>query len=267
MMTGFDIGQAFTFAFEQTAWRSRFVVLLLLAFIPGMNVIAWTGYSLSVGRAVALQEETWLPTWSDWSDILVRGLLSLAAAVVYFLPAIVIGGSFGIMSLVLGDRAQGTFLAVRFCAFSIAIVYALVTSLLLNAGHANFARTDQFNRSYLNLGGRLHNLRRHTSRLITLTGFQLAVAALGIGILFVGAVVFVVAINLIVRGGVLAALIMIPIMLVVLMLLAAAITLGYLAVGYALGAFAVQLPTKPVTADADSTLRRGELGSTPTPAQ
>ncbi|MBX3064152.1 MAG: DUF4013 domain-containing protein [Anaerolineae bacterium] len=250
---GFDLGQAFTFAFDDSKWRPRLFFLLLLSFIPGMNLIAWSGYSLSTARAIAMQEESKLPLWEDWSDILVRGLLSIVATLLYFLPAIVISGCFWIMELALGDRAQGSFIAVRFCANGIAIVYMLITSLLLNAAHARFAQTDQFNFSYLNLASRITDLRQHTSRLLTLTVFQWIVMALIIGVLFVGVVLFIVAINFMVRLGIVVTILLIPVLLLLLLLVAAVVSLAYLALGYALGAFAVQLPVNlPANKDRDA---------------
>jgi hypothetical protein len=243
-----DIGRAATYPFEDEQWRAKLLPLLLLSVIPGLNLLTWGGYALSVARNITRREKTPLATWDEWSDILVRGLLSLVALLLYYLPAIIVGGCFLVLSLVFGERVESSsFIAMRCLAYLLSIGYIFITSFLLNTGHVAYARTDQF-RSYLDFAARWRDLRHHTAQILTLTMLQ-GVLTLLIGLLMVvGAVVFLVSINIAVRTGGFSVLIIVPVLLVVLIALLAMITLAFLANGYFIGATSILISRKAMPA-------------------
>ena len=243
-----DIGRAVTYPFEEEQWRAKLLPLLLLSVIPGLNLLTWGGYALSVARNITRREKQPLATWDEWSDILVRGLLSLAAMLLYYLPAIILGGCFLILTLVFGERVESSsFIAMRCLAYLLSAGYIFVTSFLLNTGHVSFARTDQFS-SYLAFSERFRDVRRNTAQILTLTMLQ-GVLTLLIGLLVVvGAVVFLVSVNIAVRTGGLVILIIVPVLLVVVIALLAMITLAFLANGYFIGATSVLMSRKAMPA-------------------
>lgn len=40
-----DLGRSVTYAFEDSAWLSKLIVFLIVGFLPGLNVILWSGYA------------------------------------------------------------------------------------------------------------------------------------------------------------------------------------------------------------------------------
>ena len=239
-----DIGRSATYLFEDEGWRGKLLPLLILSAIPGLNLLAWGGYAFSVARNITRREKLPLATWDEWSDILVRGLLSLIAMLLYFLPAIIVGGCFFVLTVVFGARVESaSFVAMRCLAYLFSAGYILFTSLLLNTGHVNFARTDQFS-GYLDLRSRSRDLRQYTSQVITLTVLQGVLALIVSLLIIVGSIVFLVAVNLAVRTGGFAVIIAVPVILIVLIALLALITLSFLAYGYFVGATSILMSRK-----------------------
>ncbi|MBX3084431.1 MAG: DUF4013 domain-containing protein [Anaerolineae bacterium] len=243
-----DIGRAVTYPFEDAQWRAKLLPLLILSFIPGLNVLTWGGYAISVARNLTRREKYPLATWDEWSDILVRGLLSWVAMLVYFLPAIIVGGCFLSLSLVFGERVESSsFIAMRCLAYLLSLAYLFFTNFVLNAGHLNFVRTDQFS-GYLDLPARFRDLRRGGSRILTLTVLQVVLVLL-IGLLIiVGGVVFLVCINIAVRTGGIAVVIVVPILLIALVALLALMTLAFLAHGYFIGGTSILIARQAMPA-------------------
>jgi Protein of unknown function (DUF4013) len=230
-----DFGRAVTYPFEDGDWRRKLLLLLILSFVPGLNVLVWGGYGLSVARNIARRERTPLVTWHEWSDIVVRGLLSLVATGLYGLPALVIGGCFLSLSLVLGERVESaSFLAMRCLGYLIAVGYGLAVSVLVTTGHVAFARTDQFS-SYLDVRERLADVGRYRSRLVTLTVIQIVSGLLVLVALIIGGVLMLVGVNVAVRIGGLGTLLAVPALLLVIIGVVALLTLAALANGYFIG--------------------------------
>lgn len=238
-----NLGRAITFAFEDQRWRGKLLPLLILSVIPGLNVLAWGGYAISAARNICRREAAALATWDEWSDVLVRGLLVLVATGLYFLPALIVGGCFLLLPLIIGARADSAgFLGVRCLAYLISLMYLLGVSVLLNAGHVAFARSDQF-AGYLDLGARLGDVRRAGSRLVTLTVWQGSLVLLVMAGLATGYVVFLVCVNLVVRVGAGLTLIAVPLLLLTLAGLLVLIMLSALAYGYFIGGAGLRMAT------------------------
>lgn len=236
-----DFGRAVTYPFEDERWRGKLLPLLILSVVPGMNALAWGGYTLSMARAIYRRGTLALVTWDEWSDILVRGLLSWVAATLYYLPALIIGGCFWLLPLVIGGRAESSsFLAMRCLAYLFVGAYAFAASALLNAGHVAFARTDQF-ASYLDLKARLGDWRHGGSRLLTLTLASWALLLVGVVTAAIAYGVFLIGVNVIVRFGAGFGVLVVPALLVVLVGLLGLFTLTALANGYFVGATGVLL--------------------------
>lgn len=127
-----DIGRSVTYPLDDSGWFRKLIVLFIIGFVPGLNLIAWSGYALSVARNLGRADDTPLPEWSNWVEITLRGFLSLGATALYMLPVmlglVALSGDSGL------SRIIGT-LAV--------IVYFLSANYLLTIGHLRYAQTDQ----------------------------------------------------------------------------------------------------------------------------
>jgi hypothetical protein len=174
-----DFGRAVTYPFDDTQWVKKIGILLVLGFIPGLGLILWSGYALTVARNMVRNNAVLLPDWKDWSDIAVRGFLSLIASFGYFLPAIMLSCcvNFGLQ---FAGRTGGTVAFVVQCCSSVVIlIYGIAASLLLNAGHVQFAITDQYH-SYIEIGALMQQLRSNTALYVTLFAVQTAVSIVAI---------------------------------------------------------------------------------------
>ncbi|HVO42962.1 MAG TPA: DUF4013 domain-containing protein [Aggregatilineales bacterium] len=162
-----DVGRAATFVFEDDDWPLKVGLLMVLGLLPGLNLILWSGYALTVARRVMFNARP-LPDWSDWSDIAVRGLLSIGGVAIYYAPALVIG----CVLLVLAPFTVGALAVTLRCVGLVGVVgYILLVNFLLLPGHLRFAQTDQFH-SYLDFRARFDDLRANTSLFSTLFVYQ-----------------------------------------------------------------------------------------------
>ncbi|HRE48164.1 MAG TPA: DUF4013 domain-containing protein, partial [Aggregatilineales bacterium] len=154
----FDIGRSVTYPFEDPQWAQKLLIFLVVGFVPGLNIILWSGYAVTTARNIARGSDLPLPGWGDWADIAVRGLLSIAATAFYLIPALFLIGCLTGVSLVLGGRVGGGFEALRCVGFALAALYSLLMSYVLWTGHTRFAQRDQF-ASYVTIGERLRDAR------------------------------------------------------------------------------------------------------------
>jgi hypothetical protein len=227
-----DLERSFTYPFEDSAWLSKLIVFLIVGFLPGLNVIVWSGYALSVARNFARGEQQPLPAWDAWPDIAVRGLLSLVATALYFAPAalIVIG------AWLIGALSGGAepFIMLRLSALGIALLYSLLTNYVLTCAHARYAQTDQFYH-YLEIGARLRDLRQAAVPFGVLYLYQSLLTFLLLMLTFVVIALSLVALSAAVTNGGMLSLIATPILVLGLAGYIATVTLGFLANGYMLG--------------------------------
>lgn len=156
-MIAIDIQRAFTYAFEDKRWPIKLGLLLLIGLIPGLNVIAWLGYQISIGHRLARGLRNPLPEWDEWADIFIRGLITLIAGFLYFLPVLIVGIGIAGVGLIFGRSGGALLLAVRCCGGIGILLYSLLALLLLNIGATRYALTDQY-APYFALGTRLRDL-------------------------------------------------------------------------------------------------------------
>jgi hypothetical protein len=174
-----DIGRSVTYPFEDQQWFNKVGILMILGFIPGLNVIMWGGYALTIARNVMRGEAFPLPDWAEWSDIAVRGLLSIAATLIYYVPLILLGCCLSFAGPLIGGRDNsGTALLINCCLGLVSFIYTIAANLLLNAGHVRYVQTDQFN-VYLDFARRIEDLRANTNIFFTLLVYQLLISLVG----------------------------------------------------------------------------------------
>lgn len=166
-----DIRRSLTYALEDQRWASKLWILVLIGFIPGLNVIVWGGYALTIARRIMQRERLPLPEWDEWSEIAIRGLLSITATVIYFLPVILLLCILAGIQLFLGGNGGRAISAIQFCAGAAVLVYGLAAGLLINAGHVHFVVSDQFS-DYFDIGRRLYELRTNLDVYVPLFLFE-----------------------------------------------------------------------------------------------
>jgi small-conductance mechanosensitive channel len=227
-----DLGRSVTYPFEDSAWFSKLIVFLIVGFLPGLNLIMWSGYALSVARNLARGEQQPLPAWDAWSDIAVRGLLSLVATALYFAPAALIA----IGAWLIGALSNGaeSFIMLRLGALGIALLYSLLINYVLTCAHARYAQTDQFYH-YLEVGARLRDLRQAAVPFGVLYLYQSLLTFLLLMLTFVVIALFLVALSAAVTNGGILSLIIAPILVLGTAGYIAIVTLGFLTNGYLLG--------------------------------
>ncbi len=176
-----DIGRSVTYPFEDPRWTTKVGILLLIGFVPGLNVIVWSGYTLSIARNMYRRVPMPLPDWSEWSDIAVRGLLTIVATIIYFLPVILLSACIGFGGLLFGGHDNGVFTAIQCCSTLLIVMYSIAAMLVLTTGHVRYAQTDQFN-TYLDVGSRIRDLQANLNAFLTLFVLQALVMALTIAL-------------------------------------------------------------------------------------
>jgi hypothetical protein len=174
-----NLARAFTWVLEDEAWKKRLGVLLLLSFIPGLNVIALTGYSLTIAHNVVRGASRPLPAWNEWIDILVRGLMALMASAAYFLPLAAVLIVVGVANLF--SRVSSV---VMLCLVPFALIYTVIALGLLTAGHVRYARSDQYS-DYYQVRRRVDELRANLSDYLPIAGTQVLLTLAAIGLFFI----------------------------------------------------------------------------------
>lgn len=225
-----DFGRSVTFAFEDPHWASKLVVFLVVGFIPGLNVILWSGYAISLARNIIRGEEYPLPSWADWSDIAVRGLLSLAAVGLYFAPVVCLACFLLVGAAFFGGAA----LTLRCALFAGAVLFLVAITYLSGSGHLRFAQTDQFFH-YLGIGARLRDVRTAPGVFVPLFIYQTLISFLLILLSVVAALLFLLALSVIATAGGLLGTLVLVLLLAALLGFVAIVTLAFLANGYILG--------------------------------
>jgi hypothetical protein len=225
-----DVGRSVTYAFEDPQWASKLIVFVIVGFVPGLNIILWGGYAISIARNIMRGEEYPLPAWVDWSDIAVRGLLSIVAMLLYFAPLLVPACVLLLGSAMLG----GVGLALRCVLFALGAFYVIAASCLLGSGHLQFAQTDQFF-TYLDLSARLRALRVDRGVIIPLFFYQSLLSFLLLMLAVVISGLFLFALSIIATASSILGVIVLILLLFGLVGFLAIVTVAFLANGYFLG--------------------------------
>jgi hypothetical protein len=225
-----DIGRSVTYPFEDPDWPRKLVVFLIVGFVPGLNLILWSGYAISVGRNIARGLPP-LPGWEEWSDIAVRGFLAIGAAALYSLPALIV---YLLLSWIGALAGESAFLALRCGGIMLAGAYLLLANLLLSVGYVHHARTDQ-SFHYTHVIARLRDFQQNPALYGQHFAFQALLAFLLFMLTGVALALFLVAMSTIITEGGALALILIGVLTLGSLGFVAIVTLAFLANGYFLG--------------------------------
>lgn len=145
-----DIGRAFKAPFEDREWVSK----TLLGFVWAILVVtspAIYGAQIEYIRSVHHGNET-LPTWDDFGNKWVQGLLVSVAGLLYMLPVAILGVLFivpGIIGAMAsggeGGDAVGALFAGGFCLFWVfALAWGIAVSVLFSAALTHYAMRGTF---------------------------------------------------------------------------------------------------------------------------
>lgn len=87
-----DISRAFSFVTEDEQWVSKILLGGVITLIPFVGPFFLLGYMLRLAEQVGLDNPRPLPAWSDFGDLLMKGLYYFVITLVYLIPAFVLMG-------------------------------------------------------------------------------------------------------------------------------------------------------------------------------
>ncbi|MBN1890248.1 MAG: DUF4013 domain-containing protein [Thermoflexales bacterium] len=140
-----DFGKSFSYVFDDQDWLKKVLIGGVVTLVPILNFAA-IGYALEVTRRVIKGTgATPLPEWDDLGGKLVKGLVVVVIAMVYFLPLILLSCVIGIPASFVGDSEDlaGIVALVSSCFGCLALIYSLFAGMLLPAAIGIYADKDE----------------------------------------------------------------------------------------------------------------------------
>ncbi len=143
--------EALSFSFQDEEWPKKLLVGGIFAFVSlfaGLIFILGfftMGYYIGLLRNVMEGSEKPLPSWSNWSKIIVDGLLG---GIIFLVYLVIIGGMAAIMiySVVEEPGMQDFEMVMAIIVISLLALSSL--SILCNLGLARFAATNDFGAAF-----------------------------------------------------------------------------------------------------------------------
>jgi hypothetical protein len=142
-----DFMKALTYPFDDDEWLSKVGLGVLIQLIPVVGSFTLQGWSFEIAKRVKGDDPTPLPDWSDFGDMLVKGLMLAIAGLIYMAPVVVFGCLLWITTLVLGgavfaaDSSQTAgaagwaFPLLSGCCGCLALIYMIVAVLVYLGGY------------------------------------------------------------------------------------------------------------------------------------
>src|SRR5436190_419396 len=134
-----NYGRAFTYVTEDPEWLKKVGIAALVLLIPVVGGIILLGWGQEITRRVINDDPTPLPDWSNFGDLLIKGLKVFVVILIYILPILVIygcgaGSAIGLAAIAgkSSDNAGaigGAISLLTFCMYCIAILYGLLVGL------------------------------------------------------------------------------------------------------------------------------------------
>jgi hypothetical protein len=197
-----DISRAFSFVTEDEQWVGKILLGGIITLIPFVGPFFLLGYMLKLAEQVGLDNPRPLPAWSDFGDLLMRGLYYFVIALVYLIPSFVLMGilvcvaSIGANASVSdsADTVGGTLAGVLSCIFvPLIFILTLGGSALSTIATARYLVVGQLSAAF-DFGLVIQLTREHGGLwlmwlLIAILSSFLAsfgLIACGFGILFTG---------------------------------------------------------------------------------
>jgi len=150
-----DIGKSLTYMFEDKRWVNKVVVGAVINIIPILN-FASAGYMLATIRNVANNITPPLPTWDDFGDHFIKGLVLAIIGLVYTLPLLILSccpiGA--MLSLALSDIEEVS-TVLGFLSLVVAslfglfvLLYGLAYSFFMPAVMLHYASAEDFSAAF-----------------------------------------------------------------------------------------------------------------------
>ena len=144
-----DWGKSFTYVFDDKDWPTKVLIGGVLSMIPVVNLVA-VGYGLKALKNAAEGSEHPLPTWDDFADYFVKGLISVLATFVWSLPIVAATVLVWLLSALTGydysesSRATTPFLVCLWSLSCMSGIYGLFLAAVLPAALAQYAVKGDF---------------------------------------------------------------------------------------------------------------------------
>jgi len=150
-----DIGRSLTYMFEDEKWTNKVVVGAAVNMIPILN-FASAGYMLATIRNLANDVTPSLPTWDDFGDYFVKGLVLTIIGLIYALPLLILSCC-PISVMFPLTIPQNEDVAVAWGAIGLAVLgvfgllgllYALAYIFVMPAVILHYASTENFSAAF-----------------------------------------------------------------------------------------------------------------------
>ena len=146
-----DVGKSLTYMFEDEKWVNKVVVGAVINLIPVLN-FATVGYMLATIRNVANDVLPPLPTWDDFGDYFIKGLVLAIIGLVYALPLIILSccpiGAVFLPAFAETEEASAALGGLMILVWSLfalfAFLYALAYTFVMPAVMLHYASSDEF---------------------------------------------------------------------------------------------------------------------------
>jgi len=147
-----DFGKAFTYVFEDADWVKKLGIAGLLNIIPILGTILVSGWALNTTRNVIRREEQPLADWSDFGDIIIKGLQVFVIGFVYAIPIILINACNTGFNVGLAENNDDTvasaLIIASICFGCLSFLYGIFMAFVIPAALGNFAAKEQFGAAF-----------------------------------------------------------------------------------------------------------------------
>ncbi|MDX1582784.1 MAG: DUF4013 domain-containing protein [Thermoanaerobaculia bacterium] len=132
----FDLGKAFTFAFQDPRWLEK-ILIGGLFWIATFLIVGWFfifGYMARLVRGIVAGVDDRLPEWNDLGEMFTEGLKLCIVAIVWYIPIILVMAPLLVWAIIF-DEMGSPHLSEMFagCMVLIIVPLALVISFVLPA--------------------------------------------------------------------------------------------------------------------------------------
>jgi hypothetical protein len=163
-----DLGLAFSYVFRDPQWVKKVLIAGLLFFVP---IIGWAmilGYGLQIIRNVYMGNDTILPEWTDFGNLLVSGIIVWVGIFIWTLPITIISSI-----IQFGDSDTSLLFSCLF--LPIQLVYQAIFPPIVTARYA----VDREFSSMFQFGEVFADIQRAGSALAILFGVTLVAYLVG----------------------------------------------------------------------------------------
>ncbi len=160
-----DFGRSISFPFEDSEWPVKAIVGAILSLIPFFA----PGYQVRVTRNVIRDRSHPLPNTNELGQVFVDGLMAGLAALIYFLPLIIIGCLLVFPAMLAGqdDVFALMFCVSMTCVIVMVLLYAIPVGGMYVMGVIRYAETGNFS-AFMQFGALWRDLMNNLSLMLTL---------------------------------------------------------------------------------------------------